>query len=72
MTDTIREMSRRVPFAPFTIHMTDGQAIPVRHPAMLLISPGGATAATFVGDEALKVIHLVQVTSVETVDVGHS
>ena len=66
VTDTIREFSRRVPFVPFTIRLTDGQAIPVRYPDMLIISPGGSTAATFVGNEALKVIQLVQVTSVES------
>ena len=66
ITNAIRELLAQRPFIPFKIHLTDGQAIPVRHPDMLIISPGGSTAVTFVGDEALKVVQLVQVTTLET------
>ena len=67
ITDAIRELLRKAPFEAFAIRMTDGQIIPIKHPDMLIISPGGSTAVTFVGPEMPKFIQLVQVTTLETI-----
>lgn len=66
ITEALRDLMTQRPFVPFEIRMTDGRSFSIRHPDMLIISPGGSTAVTFVGDEALRIIQLVQVTTLET------
>lgn len=68
----IRSMLSRRPFVPFVMHLADGRAIPIRHPDMLVLSPNGATAETFLNFETKEVIPLDRVTSVESSDVGSS
>ena len=65
-TEAIRSLLARRPFVPFEMRLSDGRTIPVRHPDMLIIAPGGATAETFEGFEMLKVIPLDRVTALET------
>jgi hypothetical protein len=66
----IRSLLSRRPFLPFSIHLADGRVIPVRHPDMLVISPSGATAETFLNFENPEVIPLDRVTSVESARAG--
>ena len=71
-TTAIRSLLARRPFVPFEMHLADGRSIPIRHPDMLVISPGGATVTTFVDFETLVVIPLDRVASLETAGVGSS
>ncbi|QDV38094.1 hypothetical protein [Tautonia plasticadhaerens] len=66
----IRSMLSRRPFVPFALHLADGRVIPIRHPDMLVISPNGATAETFVNYETREVIPLDRVASLDTPGAG--
>ncbi len=63
-TQQLREMLRSQPFQPFDIHMADGQAVPVRHPELVFITPGGRTIGVAVHDDAIMIIDLLLVTSI--------
>ncbi len=62
-TQQLREMLRAQPFQPFDLHMADGQVLPVRHPELIFITPGGRTVGVAVHDDAIAIIDLLLVTS---------
>ena len=41
--DEIRQINRAQPFKPFTVHVTDGDALHLPHPDFLFIPPVGGT-----------------------------
>ncbi len=62
--DQIKKLLDSRPFRPFTICMTDGHEVVVKHPEFFMFSPGGSTAIAYVSDEAAEVLHIVQITRV--------
>lgn len=41
MLDELRRLIKAVPFAAFTLHMTDGRAFSVPHPDFIWVTPKG-------------------------------
>jgi hypothetical protein len=62
-TQQLREMLQAQPFQPFDIHMADGRSFPVRHPELVIITPGGRTIGVAVHDDAIAIVDLLLVTS---------
>jgi hypothetical protein len=51
------------PFREFTINLTDGRSIPVKHREFALPSPSGRTVIVYQPDDSFDVIDLLLVTS---------
>jgi hypothetical protein len=64
-TQQLRAMLSAVPFQPFDVHLADGRAIPVRHPELVFITPGGRTVGIAVHDDAIEILDLLLVTSLK-------
>ena len=62
-TQQLRDMLRTQPFQPFDIHMADGRALPVTHPELVIITPGGRTVGVSVHEDSIEIIDLLLVTS---------
>jgi hypothetical protein len=62
-TQQLKSMLAVQPFQPFDIYMADGRAIPVRHPELVLVTPGGRTIGVSVHPDAIEIIDLLLVTS---------
>jgi len=64
MTATaINNFIRAQPFKPFTMHLSDGRAIPVKHHDFILLSPAGRTAHVYVSDEDFEIVDVLLVLS---------
>jgi hypothetical protein len=63
--EQLRAWCETVPFRPFTIHLADGRAIPVRHREFIMPSPSGRTVSVYLPDDTLHVIDLLLVTDLE-------
>jgi hypothetical protein len=61
----LRNMHQARPFKPFEIHLADGRSIPVNHPEMLALTPGGRTIGVAVEEDAIEIIDLLLVTSLK-------
>ena len=61
----LRHLHHARPFRPFDIHLADGRSIPVDHPELLAMTPGGRTIGVAVHDDAIEVIDLLLVTSLK-------
>jgi hypothetical protein len=67
----IRDLQRREPFQPFVIHMSDGRAVAVNHPEMILVYRNSVIAAEAKGDEIpesgerLSILHMTRLSGVE-------
>jgi hypothetical protein len=64
-TQQLHAMLRAVPFQPFDIHLADGRAVPVRHPELVLVTPGGRTIGVASMDDAIEILDLLLVTSLK-------
>ena len=64
-TQQLRTMHQARPFQPFDIHLADGRSIPVDHPELLAMTPGGRTIGVAVHEDAIEVIDLLLVTSLK-------
>jgi hypothetical protein len=42
-TTQLKDLHRAKPFKPFQIHVADGDVLPVTHPELLWLHPGGRT-----------------------------
>ena len=61
----LRRVYQARPFRSFTIHLADGQSIPVVSPEFMAFSPSGRTATVLHGDDAFDIIELSLVTALE-------
>ena len=43
--------------------MADGRSLPVRHPELVMVTPGGRTVGISVHEDAIEIIDLLLVTS---------
>jgi hypothetical protein len=66
-TEQLREFHQARPFKPFRVHMADGQSIDVLHPELMAYG-GGRTFVVFVSQEHSRVIDLLLVASLETIN----
>ena len=62
--DAIRDLVRREPFQPFTIHLSSGEAHDVRHPECIAIGKG-RIAITDPDADRVAVCSLMHVTTIE-------
>lgn len=53
------------PFRPFTIHLADGNAIPVASREFVASSPSGRTVVVFQPDDRMNILDLLLVTNLE-------
>jgi hypothetical protein len=63
--DELRGFSRAQPFQPYVIHLTDGRAVLVSHPELMMAVPSGRTILVCQPDDTIDVIDLPQVARVE-------
>lgn len=61
-SDQVRTLHQAKPFAAFTLHLADGEKIPVKSPEFMWITPGGRTVFVSQGDEKVSIIDLLLVT----------
>jgi hypothetical protein len=62
---TIRQLLRNDPFKPFTIFVSDGGKIIVRHPETVAFSPNERSIFVYTKDEDFQFVSPLQITSVE-------
>lgn len=61
----IQRLYHTRPFKPFTIHLADGQAIPVEHPEFMASAPSGQTIVVYQLDSSFDIIDLSLVTALK-------
>lgn len=61
--EQLRPMHQARPFTPFEIHLANGRSIPVQRPEFLSQSASGRTIGVAVGNDAIEMIDLLLVTS---------
>jgi hypothetical protein len=64
-TQQLHAMLRAAPFQPFDVYLANGKAIPVRHPELVLVTPGGRTIVIASEDDAVEIVDLLLVTSLK-------
>ena len=64
-SDKVKEALRAEPFRPFRLHLGGGRALDVEHPELVALSPSGRTAAVYGHDDALEIIDVFMVQSIE-------
>ncbi|HXE54576.1 MAG TPA: hypothetical protein VN541_16255 [Tepidisphaeraceae bacterium] len=66
-TNQLREIAKREPFEPFTIHMADGSKFKVTHPESLFVPPEWSTNAILArADDRFSFIYLRNVTHISS------
>lgn len=63
--EQMRSAHNAQPFQPFTIHLADGRAVPVRHREFMNFSPSGRTIVVYQPDDTMNIIDLLLVTDLE-------
>ena len=63
--EDLRRLASAQPFRPFVIHLTDGRAIPVLHPEIVVAVPSGGTILVHRADDTIDIIDLPQVDRLE-------
>lgn len=74
-TDELRRRLKAEPFRPFRIHMGGGRSLEIPHPEMALISPGGRIVAIYAEPDALEVVDVFMIQSIQILPTrreGHS
>lgn len=70
--ETIRELTRAMPFVPFRVYLSPGETFEIRHPDMVVASPGAVSMAvpnppgTPGGDERAIHLSLYHIQKIET------
>jgi hypothetical protein len=64
-TQQLKAMLHAAPFEPFDVYLADGRSIEVRHPELVLITPGGRTICIASSDDAIEIVDLLLVTSLK-------
>ena len=62
---TLREYHKARPFNRFIIHLADGRNVPVDHPELMTVAPGGRTAAVYERDGTFHLLHVLLITDLE-------
>ncbi len=65
---TSEELNRAIkasPFRPFRVHMGGGRSLEVMHPEVALVSPGGRIVAIYAEPDALEVVDVFMIQSIE-------
>jgi hypothetical protein len=70
-TEQLQQMLHAQPFQPFDIRLADGRSVRVGHRDFAARSPSGRTVIVYEKDESFKVIDLLLVVSLDTVN-GHT
>lgn len=65
VSERLRALHQSQPFHPFTIHMSDGRSLPVKHPELLAVAPTGRWAMVISPDESTDYIDILLVTDLE-------
>ena len=66
-SDKIRELVKREPFSPFSIHMNDGRKLDVNHPDFIAIHPEARnTVIVFLPKGRFEFVYLKNVTSIQS------
>ena len=47
----LRQYMQARPFKPFTVHLADGNSVPVKHHDFIFLSPSGRTATVYYGQD---------------------
>jgi len=58
------------PFRPFVLHLADGRAFTIDHPDFVSIDRRGREVTVYLPDNALQMISLMMVTSIEATTNG--
>ena len=53
------------PFRPFSLHLADGDVLPVPHPDFIAVGPGGRTVVVFGKGDEMSIVDLLLVTRIE-------
>lgn len=64
-SEKVREALRAEPFRPFRLHLGGGRSLDVWHPEFVAIAPTGRTAAVYGENDALEIIDVLMVQSIE-------
>jgi hypothetical protein len=67
-SDQVKELYRAKPFKPFTLHLADGDTIPVKSPEFMWMTPGGRTIFVSQGGDSAAIIDLLLVTKITFVN----
>jgi hypothetical protein len=68
--EELRSVASAQPFRPFVIHLTDGRALPVVHPEIVVAVPSGETILVHQTDGTIDIIDLPQVVRLELMPVN--
>ena len=63
--EEIRKINHAQPFKPFTVRVTDGDALHVPHPDFLLIPPVGATVIIVDQKGCMNLVDTAHITKLE-------
>jgi hypothetical protein len=69
-TDSLAKFHRARPFQPFSIRMSDGQALLVEQPEFLAYSPNSRIATVFFEDGSFELVDLLHITGLEVAQNG--
>lgn len=69
-SDRIRECLRAEPFRVIRLHLGRGRSVEVRHPEFCVLSPTGRTCVVFGPDDAMEIIDVLMVQSIEVLPQG--
>ena len=63
--EQLRQVYSAEPFRAFTMHLTDGRDLTVRHREFLAISPSGRTVIVYQPDDSFNIVDLLLITDIE-------
>ena len=65
-TAEVKSLHQAKPFRPFTIHLADGEKLPVKSPEFMWIAPSGRTIIVGHDDGEMSIVDLLLVTQITT------
>lgn len=64
-SERVKECLRAEPFRPLRLDLGGGRSVEVRHPEFCVLSPSGRAAVVFGPDDAMEIIDVLMVQSIE-------
>lgn len=61
----IRDVQNASPFQPYSLQLSDGSRIQVKHPELAMILPGGRSMVVAISDDVAPYIDLPRITSIK-------
>jgi hypothetical protein len=61
--ERIRELCELKPFRPFSVHLADGQSIPVNHPEFVFIAPNKQEVIIYGPDDSFNLVYIFSITA---------